>query len=249
MKKTLLTILSLAALSLAGVNAQTLLAGWDFQTTANGGTAVAASPNTPTSFIANVGNGTIFLNGTSGSSTFLPASELSAFSGSTLNVGTGMTSNTTTPAALAILGGTGNSTNGKSMVISFSMTGYQTLNITLAAQRTGTGPTTQTWELSTDASNWTSIGTLDSGSTAGTIASSFTTSGVLGFSNISSLDNSANAYLRVTFTGSTAASGNNRIDNIQLNASAIPEPSTWALIGLGSAFVLWRIRRKKSTQV
>jgi hypothetical protein len=30
--------------------------------------------------------------------------------------------------------------------------------------------------------------------------------------------------------------------------AAIPEPSTWALIGLGSAFVLWRIRRKTANR-
>lgn len=30
--------------------------------------------------------------------------------------------------------------------------------------------------------------------------------------------------------------------------SVVPEPSTWALIGLGSAFVLWRIRRKPATR-
>lgn len=30
--------------------------------------------------------------------------------------------------------------------------------------------------------------------------------------------------------------------------SPVPEPSTWALIGLGSAFVLWRIRRKVATR-
>jgi hypothetical protein len=29
-----------------------------------------------------------------------------------------------------------------------------------------------------------------------------------------------------------------------LAVAAIPEPSTWALIGLGGAFVLWRLRRK-----
>jgi hypothetical protein len=27
--------------------------------------------------------------------------------------------------------------------------------------------------------------------------------------------------------------------------TVIPEPSTWALIGVGSAFVLWRLRRRR----
>ena len=45
--------------------------------------------------------------------------------------------------------------------------------------------------------------------------------------------------------------GDFEVDNIQIwngavATSAVPEPSTWALIGLGSAFLLWRIRRKNS---
>ena len=45
--------------------------------------------------------------------------------------------------------------------------------------------------------------------------------------------------------------GNFEVDNIQIwngavATEAVPEPSTWALIGIGSAFLLWRIRRKNS---
>ena len=49
--------------------AQSVIAGWDFQTTASGGTAAAVAPNSPTSFAANLGSGTLYLNGTNGSST------------------------------------------------------------------------------------------------------------------------------------------------------------------------------------
>lgn len=44
-----------------------------------------------------------------------------------------------------------------------------------------------------------------------------------------------------------SGSGNNAhigIDNVSL--TAVPEPSTWALIGLGSAFALWNIRRRRT---
>ena len=58
-----------------------LIAGWDFQTTTSGGTAVAASPNTPTLFNANVGSGALYLNGSEGSSAWLAATELNAFGG------------------------------------------------------------------------------------------------------------------------------------------------------------------------
>ena len=43
---------------------------------------------------------------------------------------------------------------------------------------------------------------------------------------------------------SNAANGTFDSTTGSLTLGAVPEPSTWALIGLGSAFLLWRIRRK-----
>ena len=52
----------------------------------------------------------------------------------------------------------------------------------------------------------------------------------------------------MTFTGATSASGNNRLDNIQLNAVVVPEPSSGALLVLGGmALVAIRSLRKKSS--
>ena len=42
---------------------------------------------------------------------------------------------------------------------------------------------------------------------------------------ITGLNNIATAYLRLTVTGATASAGNNRIDNIQFNATALPSAS------------------------
>ncbi len=237
MKKTIITLIGLAALSLAGVQAQVLVAGWDFQTTTTNGTAVAAPSSTQTVFNANFGSGTLYLNGTNGASSWAAATELSAFSGTALNNGTVMSTTTTSPACLAVLGGTSNSANGKSIVFKFSMSGYQNLIVSYATQKTNTGFSSQVWDLSTDGSSWSSLGTVSSIPTSWAVQTLSTTT---------VLDNQANAYVRVTFDGATSATGNNRLDNIQFqaNASAVPEPSTWALIALGSAFVVWRTRRK-----
>ncbi len=66
------------------------------------------------------------------------------------------------------------------------------------------------------------------------------------FSSAPGLNNATAAYLRYTLSGATSASGNNRLDNIQFNATAVPEPSTLALGVLGGlaglAGVLWRKR-------
>jgi hypothetical protein len=53
----------------------------------------------------------------------------------------------------------------------------------------------------------------------------------------------AAANLRI---GSSAATPGVLVDSIQVEH--VPEPSTWALIGIGTAFVLWRIRRKKAAR-
>lgn len=225
--------LAIAALSSAALmplqnsHGQTtqLVAGWDFQTTNSGGTAVAAAPNTPTLFNANVGSGVLYLNGSEASSSWLTASELSAFGGTAVNAGAGMSTNTTSPASLALLGGTGNAANGKSAVFKFSMVGYTSLSISLAAQRTSTGFTNQVWEWSTNGTTWNTIGSLSSGTNAGTLASSFNTSGVLTLPTTTGLDNASNALVRVTFSGATASSGNNRLDNIQFVATSSSGPT------------------------
>jgi autotransporter-associated beta strand protein len=237
--RRLTALLTLASFLSAQTSRADLIAGWDFQTTTNGGTAVVASPSTPKVYVANFGTGTLYLDGTQGSSDWLQATELNAFSGSSINATNGLSTTTTSPAALAVLGGTSNAANGKSAVFKFSMTGYQDLVISLAAQRTSTGFTTQAWEFSTDGTSYTSIGSLAGGSAAGTIASSFTTSGVLTLATVTGLNNASTAYVRVTFTGATAASGNNRLDNFQFNASTYTPPSatyTWTGTGSGGSW-------------
>jgi hypothetical protein len=242
----------LAALLASCSTAQaTLLAGWDFQTAP--GTAVAASPNTPKVYSANVGSGTLYLDGTDGSSNWLQASELNAFTGSNVNATNGLSSTTTSPAALAVLGGTGTSpnfaANGKSMVFKFDMTGLEDLSVTFSAQRSNTGFNSQVWETSTDASTWSSWGSFVGGSTAGTIRDTYANTGVLSLATTSALDNAASAYVRVTFTGATSAAGNNRLDNFQFDAVAVPEPSTLGLAAAGVALAglgAWKRRRAGS---
>jgi len=211
---SLATILVLLFVAHSKATAQSLLAGWDFQTAP--GTAAAASPNTPTTFTANVGTGTLYLNGTNGASSWSQSTELSGFAGTALNAGTGMATSTSGASALALLGGTSNSANGKSVVFSFSMTGYQNLVITYATQRSNTGFTSQVWEYSTNGTTWSSLQTL---------SSIPTTFAVQTLNTVTGLDNIATAYVRLTVAGASAASGNNRLDNIQLNATAIPSSS------------------------
>jgi hypothetical protein len=210
----------------SSTKAQEIIAGWDFQTTTSGGTAVVASPNTQTIFSANVGSGTLYLNGSEGSSAWTSATELNAFGGTATNAVNGLSTVTTSPSALALLGGTGNAANGKSISFKFSMTGKKDLQISFAGQRTATGFTTQVWEYSANGTTWSPVGTISSGTTTGTMTTSFANSGVLSLPTITGLDTAATAYVRVTFSGATAASGNSRIDNFRFMATTFSAPTT-----------------------
>jgi len=240
LSRVLLAGAMLAMASLSQVRAD-LVAGWDFQTTTNGGTAVAASPNTPKQITANFGSGSLFLNGQNGSSDwFVPATgttntELNAFTGTIENTaGTGFSTTTSGAAALALVNLTA---NGKSAVFRFSMAGFQDLVVSYATQRTATGFNAHAWAFSTDGANWTDHQTLNS------LPTTFATQ-TLG--TIAGLDGATDAYLRLTVSGATSGNGNNRIDNIQFNATAVPEPTSMLLAGsvaLGGVFL--RLRRKR----
>ena len=230
---------SLFAAGLCSVLASTVSAGmiaqWDFQTTTNGGTAIAAAPATQKLFVANFGTGSLYLDGSNGSSNFFePATgttstEINGFGGTTLNATGSMSTVTTGIAALAVVGGAASvpagtfGANGKAMVFSFSMSGLQNLSVSYAVQRTASGFTTQQWDYSTDGTNWFNAATV------GAFPAAFAVSS---FSLASGLNNAATAYMRVTFTGATSATGNNRMDNFQFNADAVPAPGAVALIGL-----------------
>jgi hypothetical protein len=124
-----------------------------------------------------------------------------------------------------MIGGTGFSANGKKMVFKFSMSGCSDLVVSYATQRSGTGFTTHQWETSLDGSNWTAAETK----TLTATSFSLTT-----LQTITSLDNASTAYLRLTVTGATNSTGNNRLDNIQLNATAVLPP-----VVAGPTFAGW----------
>jgi hypothetical protein len=107
--------------------------------------------------------------------------------------------------------------NGKYIQIEFSMQGYASLEISYWSRRTSTGFNNNQWSWSTDGENFTSFGSVvnPSDQTAGALVS---------IPALSALDNAPTAYLRYTLNGATSAAGNNRIDNLQLNAQVAGDP-------------------------
>ena len=201
----------------ATTNATTLVyvapvAAWTFD-------ATAASPSTPTSVAANDGiqsaTAMLYADGTNGSSTWLQATELNAFAGTTIN---------DPREGLAIFdgfsycplsGGTGLTANGKSIVLKFSMIGLENPVLTYSTRYSGsTGFNSQLWAYSTDGINFTDFGT-----NLAPTSTSFTTK-TLDLSSVNAIDQASVVYLKITFAGATGATSNNRLDNIVINASS-----------------------------
>ena len=198
-------------ITMTGTQTSVLLAGWDFTTTTTGGTAAVTSlVGTPSPLVyqANFGTGTIYLDGTNGSSTFLTGvtnPQVTGFGGTTINLGPGFSTSTGSPSALALANSTA---NGNNVIFKVNMTGLANLAVSYATQGTATGFNTQTWEYSTDGVTWSSLGTISSIPLSYAARTLAPTSG---------LDNAATAFVRLTVTGASSTSGNNRFDNIQFN--------------------------------
>jgi len=197
----------------------TTVAGWDFQTTtnSNGGTAAASAPNTPKLFRSNAGVGTMYLDGTNGSSDWVQATQLNAFTGTGLNAtgtatgGNGLDPATSATSCLALVG---SAANGKSVSFKFSMAAFQGVTLSYATRTSGTstGFNTQQWAYSTNGTDWTDIEAL------GPFTTSFA---VKTLAALNALDGAADAYLKCTFTGATSTTSNNRLDNVLLLSSPV----------------------------
>ena len=210
--KTSFLTFVLAMGSLSG-SSQTLVAGWDFQTTTNGGTAVAIAPLTPTVIIANFGIGTLYLDGSNESSTWITSTsenEITATTGCYKNAGPGFSTTTSGAAALGFIAGTNSSANGKYMVFKFPMSGKSNLLVNYITQSPPPGFTSQTWDYSTNGNTWTHLQTITD--------LPLWSLGLITLDIIKGLDNAETAYLRMSQAGASEAYGSSKIDNIQFNA-------------------------------
>ena len=199
-----------------GLSAQTMTNLAYFPFTGN-----AASPNTPTSYLAAYGAQTgtagLYLDGTHGSSAWLQASELTANGGSPLNLQYG-------EAADKDLATINNSANGKCIVFHFSPTGFQNVVLTMAARRSAQGFNSTVWAYSTDGTNFTTLPATFS--TVPSEAANYELK-TLDFNGITAIEDQANVYLRCTYDGAQSASASFRIDNV-LIAAYPAGPDVWA---------------------
>ena len=231
MKKIVLVLFTgLLFSSIISIKAATLIDAWDFFGLPN------ATNATPATVTATVGTGLLDLSAFGLGSPQGTTPERTSFAGSPLNTFSGSVDTTGSGTALAIAN---SSANGKSLIFSFSMTGYESLIVSLATRGTSTGFNSGVWAWSTDGINYTTLTGVNTASrnTAFAVATA-------DFSTEIGLNNAATAYLEYSLSGCTSSSGNNRLDNIQFNASPVPEPSTLALGLVGGLAGLVALRRK-----
>lgn len=200
MKKNLPLLLKINALALmlmmvpAMLLAQELIAYWNFNTGVNGTPWNAPIP-------ASAGSGSI----TAGTWTWGDINFTDGFAGNTQNALFG------DPAG-ASLSLRNNTMNGKYIQFEFSMSGFENLIISYWTQKTSTGFISNQWSWSTDGVNFTDFGTVVNPAT--------TPGGVITL-ELSALNLATTAFLRYTLNGATSATGNNRIDNLQLKATQV----------------------------
>lgn len=151
----------------------------------------------------------IFLDGSNGSSDFLCASsgtQLTAFGGTTIN----------DPRTTSIAGNSlvlvNSSANNFHMVLKFSMKGLKNAEISFATRGTTAGFNSHQWAWSIDGLTFNDFGV----NTANT-STTFELRN-LSLASIPQINNMDSVFLRLTIDGASEANGNNRFDNIQINA-------------------------------
>ena len=194
-----------------------LIAYWNFNT--------YAGADTPPAFNADAGSGSLSFDTFTGASSDNQA-------GSTINA----RNSAVAGQALALVG---NSHNDESFVISVSGTGLSSFVLTYAARRTSTGFSTHQWDYSTDGVTYTPFTSI--GFTGNDVFESKT----VDFSSVTALENSTTVYFRNTVAGATGGSGNNRFDNIAIEA--VPEVRHYSILSLIALLIVivlshWRKR-------
>jgi hypothetical protein len=215
-----------------------LVAYWNFNNLTAGATGVAPSNVNQTSYSPTTGAGALDLVGWTSRGGASAPWGITNFAGSAINA----ISPDVAGQALALEGGISSTpgapvlNNNAKLIMAFNLSGFIDPVLTFASRNTSTGFNNNTVEWSIDGTNYNSFGSYSLNTTFA--SKSFD------FSTVNQLDNASSVFIRINFLNASGASGNNRIDNIQLNATAVPEPTSAGLLALtGVAGLAFRRRR------
>ncbi|MBW8780946.1 MAG: hypothetical protein JF599_03530 [Verrucomicrobia bacterium] len=198
-----------------------LIAGWSFN-----------DSTPPTVDLAvDHGAGTLTLSGV-GSGVGLPT-------GTTVNAYSGDSAGDSLAVSVASL-----SSSGYTQLV-FSTTGTASPVLSYAIGTT-VGTVTLQWSYSSDGTNFTTFSTPFTPPTISSTSDlSLISAETVDLTSVGALSSQSQVYLRGTFTNTGVSIATIVIDNIQINASAIPEPATYALWS-GGLFGLLVVLRRRS---
>lgn len=201
-----------------------IVAYWNFNDLLIASAAQPGSGTVPTTITSSLGSGSLNLNQWAGT--------IDDFAGSSNHTLNGDPAG----AALSLIAGSGSPYpgNGSKITLQFSMLNLQNPILSFVTQGTATGFNSNQIAYSINGTDFTDFGSPYSPAVSYSLQS-------FDLSTVDSLDNASSAYIRITFDGATGASGNNRIDNLQI--SAIPEPSALAMTASGLLLLAQRRRR------
>jgi hypothetical protein len=224
MKRTFALASLLVVFAVTSTSQAALISYWNFNGLSIGTASAPGSGGVPTSIAADQGSGSLSLTGWGGL--------VDDFAGDVINALGGDPAG----ASLSLVSNAGNGTHIETAA--FSTVGLQDVIVTFATRGTGTGFNSGTWSYSTDGSLFTAApGNTATTSTTYALAT-------MDLSAIDAIENQPSVYLRYTLDGAGSTSGNNRIDNLQINATEIPEPSTIGLLGLVGIVCAHAVRRR-----
>lgn len=157
---------------------------------------------------------------------------IQSFAGTDVNAQPGIASG----GSLSPQGGSDQVNNGMSILINVSTSNLEDIVVSWAQRGTGSGFDSRAFAYSTDGTNFTDVGT-----DTGTLSSSWEIE-TYDLSSITDIDDQDAVTFRITLDGATGGSGNNRFDNITVEGTVIPEPTSLALLGLGGLLIARRRR-------
>lgn len=197
MKRPLLSLLTVL-MTASGALADTV-AYWNFNSLSIATASAPGAGGVPTSITANQGTGTVSLTGWTGL--------VDDFAGSTINA-------IAPDASGASLSLVSNAGNNSFIELQLNLADFGDPIITFATRGTSSGFNSGVWSYSVAGGAFTTISGVNTATTSTTFALA-----TVDLSAINAVDGQANVRLRYTLSGATNATGNNRIDNIQVNAT------------------------------
>ena len=233
MKLRSLFVAAAAALLLTAVLAPranaTLIVYFNFEDATTGGAPDFVADTTPTNPGGGQQNSTITTNYTAGNFESAAALAIASTNRTAADI------DTTANQALSLFKSSSN--NGKYIQFTVDSTFLQDLSLSFAVDNNGNGFNSVQLSYSTNGTTFTDIGSAFALTTG---ANQLITSGTF------NVPQQPGLILRLTFDGGQS-NGNNRqtvIDNIQLNATVIPEPATVVSGVLGFCGLCWHQRRR-----